>query len=59
MSDVESYLILKYGSLNRAYHMWINCPIDSELVSADEFNAINKFFAKMSLRDRLAFQATL
>lgn len=53
MSDIESYLILKYGSLSKAFHMWVNSPLDSEIMSADEYNAINKFFADKSLRERI------
>ena len=53
MNEFETYLVLKYGTLDKAYHRWINSPLDDKNMLADEYNAINRFFAEISLRDRL------
>lgn len=54
MSDVESYLILKYGSLSGAYHMWINIPQLKSGMNDAESDIINEFFSVKSLRERMA-----
>jgi len=53
--EVESFLVLKYGSLQRAYNLWANWKM---AMTADqtEYDMINRFFALMSLRDRMELQ---
>lgn len=41
MDDIESYLILKYGNLHRAFNMWMNTYQD---MPPELHDAINEFF---------------
>jgi len=54
-SQTESYLVLKYGSLQRAYNLWANWKMAMTADQA-EYDMTNRFFALMSLRDRLELQ---
>jgi len=49
--QTESFLVLKYGSLQRAFNLWANWKM---AMTADqtEYDMINSFFALMPLRER-------
>ena len=52
--QTESFLVLKYGNLNKAYHTWINmAPWSEPQMTLEEDTIINEFFAIKSLRERL------